>query len=191
MGWVDSIECFHVKLLCLHGSALLYLGHSSVTCRYLHVSASCGLPWHANRATTMAQRAFALPLVAADQPPFSWAGCKITPYDERPFSSRFHGILNRRVYAHPLHPLAAAHWSSSRAPLADPAPQSRILQRGAMLSCAVLCCAMLCCQVLNVWSGAINQAGSIKSNAKRRPLQASSPLVAHPFSADSPLGHHH
>lgn len=53
------------------------------------------------------------------------------------------------VHAHPLprrvltgsSVQAAAHWSSSRAPLADPAPHSRILQR------AVLCCAMLCCAV--------------------------------------------
>lgn len=78
------------------------------------------------------------------------------------------------VYAHPLphhvrtgsSVLAAAHCSSSRAPLAGLAPHSRILQR------VVLCYAVLCC--------------ALDLRAKRRCLQASSPLVAHPFSADSP-----
>lgn len=90
----------------------------------------------------MAQRAFALPLVAADQPLFSWTRSRDTPYDERASNSRFYGILNRLGACAYAHPLAAAHWSSRRSPLADPAPQSRILQRE-MLCCAVLCCAML------------------------------------------------
>lgn len=122
--------------------------HHYMSTRYLHVSASCGLPWHANSATTMAQRAFALPLVAADQPPFSWTRRPMTSAHQIPGSMEF--SIGACVYAHPL---AAAHWSSRRSPLADPAPQSRILQRG------MLCCAVLCYAVL---SSAINQTGSIE-----------------------------
>ncbi|PTB44188.1 hypothetical protein M441DRAFT_343250 [Trichoderma asperellum CBS 433.97] len=90
----------------------------------------------------MARRAFALPPVAADQPPFSWARSRDHALWQAPIKLQVPLTSRVSMLIHcSSSVLAAAHCSSGRAPLAGLAPHSRILQR------AVLCYAVLCCAV--------------------------------------------
>lgn len=71
VGWIDSIECFYANCFASVAQCFYTLGTAPShvgTCSQRILRAAVAR----KRATTMAQRAFALPLVAADQPPFSW-----------------------------------------------------------------------------------------------------------------------